>query len=638
MTRTPSAAPWEGLDHGYEPALPATRSLGEPLESVVARRLGRREFLTRSAGVAVALALGPLALKSGTAKPSTLAGFQGLPHGLDEHLHVADGHRAQILLRWGDPLWPGMTEFDPLALSAEEQARRFGYNNDFVGYLPLDRNTADSRRGLLVVNHEYTCPWLMFAGSPASDQLSAEQLRVEQAAHGLSIVEVHREPQGWRVLRDSRWTRRITPATPVLFSGPAAGHPRMRTRHAPDGRSGLGTIGNCAGGLTPWGTMLSGEENVQDYFSGDPGQGAEAASRARFGISGKPRYHWGRIEQRWRLEQEPQEPNHFGWIVEVDPRNPEAAPVKRTALGRMRHEGCTVHVDARRQVVAYSGDDQAFEYLYRFVAARPWDPQVPPSEGRWLDDGVLSVARFEDDGSLRWLRLVFGEGPLRPEQGFHSQADVLIDVRRAADLLGATPLDRPEDVETHPVTGTVFVMLTKNAARRAGQTDAANPRAVNRGGHVLELIPPEGDHGSDLFRWEVFLLAGDEAVGGRYGAPAQDFSWLAAPDNCAFDNRGRLWIATDGAEDFGVADGAWVCEVAGEQRAVTRRFLRVPIGAELCGPCFTPDDGTFFCAVQHPGEESGYDAPATRWPDFDPALPPRPSVVAVFRPDGGPVA
>jgi secreted PhoX family phosphatase len=303
-------------------------------------------------------------------------------------------------------------------------------------------------------------------------------------------------------------------------------------------------------------------------------------------------------------------------------------------------------------VVVYSGDDDEFEYLYRYVSRERFEPAAPARNARLLDEGTLSVARFSDDGTLEWLDLVFGAGPLDPDHGFEDQGDVLIEARRAADLLGATPMDRPEDIELHPRDGRVFVCLTKNKRRDAEQVDGANPRGRNRHGHVIELLPPpdedgRADHAAATQRWDVLLLAGDPRAsdsGARYHPDVSSDGWLSCPDNAACDPRGRLWIATDGAPSAsGCADGLFACDTEGPGRALTRSFLRAPRGAEVCGPCLTPDGRTLFIAIQHPGDgddggssgDASFDTPTTRFPDFSDELPARAAVLAIVREDGG---
>jgi len=602
--------------------------------AVLARSLRRREFL--GWGMTLGGAMRSLAAVAETSEATTLS-FTEVEQGLDAQLTIPPGYRVQVLLRWGDPLFSTAPAFAFAHQSAAVQEQQFGFNNDFIGFLSLPFGSQSSDHGLLVVNHEYTDSTLMFPTGPQSHELDRAQVDIEIAAHGLSVVEIRRDRDGqWRVVRDSAYNRRLTPLTPMLLSGPAAGHERLRTLYSQDGRHTLGTYGNCAGGVTPWGTILTGEENVDAYFCGELAGLPEAENYARFGMELNGR-SWGHHYPRWDLAQNPQEPLHVGWIVEIDPFDPNSVPKKRTALGRCKHEGCNVFVDAEGTVVAYSGDDSRFEYLYKFVCARRFDPADRAANLDLLDEGTLYVARFEDDNTLHWLPLIHGEGPLTAANGFHSQGDVVIDLRKAADLVGATKMDRPEDVEVNPVTGHVYAMLTNNSQREPAQVDAVNPRARNEHGQIVEFWPESGRHADTVFRWELFLVAGDPAREPftLYHPKLGPNGWLSCPDNCAFDGFGNLWIATDGAEDSGVADGVWATEVSGSHRALTKRFLRAPIGAEICGPFFTPDNTSFFCAVQHPGQDSALQAPSTRWPDFDPNLPPRPAVVVITKEDGG---
>ena len=623
----------------------------QPIGTLIAARLGRREML---AGAGALLAAPAAAQDTGNTPnggPSSLH-FPELRHQLAQRDAVAEGHEIQVVIRWGDPILADAPEFDPVAQSADRQARQFGYNNDYLDFFPLPKGTRSAERGLLVVNHEYTNPGLMFAGlgsgRAALARVTPEQMAIERAAMGLSVVELRREAGRWRYVKESPLNRRITVETPMRLSGPAAGHARLRTQADPTGMRVLGTLNNCAGGNTPWGTVLTAEENFNLYFGGEAAEtGPQAAAYRRYGIRKEPIYPWRRAEARFDLDQEPNEPNRFGWIVEFDPYDPASVPVKRTALGRFKHEGCHHAVSADGRVAIYMGDDERFDYVYKFVTARPWNPADPAANRDLLDEGTLFVAKFEADGRLRWLPLVHGEGPLTEANGFASQAEVLIETRRAADLLGATPMDRPEDVEPNLATGRVYVMLTNNERRTAEQVDAANPRARNAHGHVLEIIPPGAgtarvDHAAAEARWGVFLVAGKPGIdpGTQYHRATSDQGWLSCPDNCAFDSKGRIWIATDGAPAAaGVADGLYAADTTGRGRALTRLFYQAPTGAEVCGPCFTPDETTIFLAIQHPAEDSGssFEQPSTRWPDFRDNLPPRPSVIAIVRKGGGPI-
>ena len=455
-----------------------------------------------------------------------------------------------------------------------------------------------------------------------------------------------RESGKWQVVAGSKYARRIDANTPMDITGPAAGHPRMQTPADPAGRRVYGMFNNCAGGMTPWGTWLTCEENIHHYFTGKlPDGHAEARNHRRYGVP-TGFYQWGDFHDRFNLAKTPNEPNRFGWVVEIDPFDPASTPKKRTALGRAKHEGAAGIVSKDGRYVVYMGDDERFEYVYRFVTAARFDPANPRASRDILDDGTVSVARYNADGTLDWLPLIHGQGPLTAENGFASQADVLIEKRRASDLLKPTRMDRPEDVEASPATGKIYVMLTNNGNRGAKQVDAANPRANNLFGHIIEMTPPDGDHAAPQFRWEILVRCGDPAiaaVGATFSTATTRNGWFGMPDNLAFDNQGRMWIATDGntRKRTGRTDGLWGLETEGPLRGTSRHFYRVPLGAELCGPCFTPDDETLFVAVQHPAEGGSADAistfeePITRWPDFKPGMPPRPSVVVITKRGGG---
>ncbi len=603
--------------------------------------------LSRRAALLGALAAPALAAAQGIPRrggPSSLA-FAELPQQFAQEDAVAAGHRIQVVIRWGDPVLPGAPPFDPLNVTAAAQAMQFGYNNDFLALLPLRHGAAVGDHGLLWANHEYTNTNLMFpgmgTGAQARARVSAAQVAAEMAAHGGSAVEVARGPEGWKPVATPRLNRRITAETPMEIRGPAAGHPWLRTKEDPSGTRVRGMVSNCAGGVTPWGTILTCEENINFYFGGAAPEDGQAAHRRRYGIGPNPPYGWHRHVARFDMAQEPNEPNRFGWVVELDPRDPAATPIKRTALGRFKHEGAACILAPDGRLVLHSGDDERFEYVYRFVTAGRYDPANPEGNRHLLDEGTLSVARFEADGTMRWLPLVHGHGPLTEANGFASQADVAIQARRAADLLGATPMDRPEDVETNPVNGRTYVMLTNNDRRTEAQVNPANPRAANRHGHVVEIIPPDGDHAAEAMRWSIFLRAGRPGMdaGAEYHRGIGEAGWLSSPDNCAFDSKGRIWIATDRGGAAGTADGLWAADTMGPGRALTRCFYQAPAGAEVCGPWIAEGDRAIFLAIQHPGEVPGstWESPATRWPDFTEGVPPRPAVVVLTREDGGPI-
>ncbi len=640
---------------------PSNPAISEPLGDIIAKRYSRRGFLKGMSagglGVAAIGAMNPLtAAIANEAGSADRFAFDEIAHGVDTTHHVAEGYDADVLIRWGDPLFSDAPALDPQRQTADAQERQFGYNNDYIGFLPLDGNP---NHGLLVVNHEYTNEELMFPGLPGPldkhdfTGLTRELVEIEQAAHGLSVVEIQRQGGKWRYLKDSAYNRRLTPrSTRMAISGPAAGDALMQTNADPSGRSVIGTLNNCAGGTTPWGTVLTCEENIHYYFMGDASGHPNTELLERYGIPAMG-YAWGRYDDRFDIAKEPFESNRFGWVVEIDPMDPTSTPVKRTAMGRFKHEGAASVISSDGRLVVYMGDDQRFDYLYKFVTRDAVDTANPAANRDLLDHGTLYVARFAADGQVEWLPLVHGQGPLTAENGFESQAEVLIKTRLAGDALGATPMDRPEDVEANPETGRVYVMLTNNNKREPGQEDAANPRADNTFGHIIEIATDGGDHTATRDGWEILVKCGDPAkaeVGAMWNPATSENGWFAAPDNCAVDHRGRLWVTTDQGSNWaksGTADGVWAMETEGERRGTGKMFFRVPLGAEMCGPCFSPDDSALFVAVQHPasdgteafpgrdGRRSSFEDPATRWPDFKDDMPPRPSVVVITRKGGG---
>lgn len=653
--------------------IPQNPTIKETIGDIINARYHRRDVMRGMLGVAAISSIASPALLLAACSDDDAAkadafDFKEIASGVDETHHVADGYDAKILLRWGDPVFADSPAFDPRRQSADAQLRQFGYNNDYIGFIPLDGR---DDRGILCVNHEYTNEEVMFPQVPVQDtkdvnfkDMSKVLAKVEMAAHGGTIIEIKRTRDGWKPVLDGTYNRRISPLHTVMaIDGPAAGNDRMKTNADPTGRKVIGTLNNCAGGITAWNTYLMAEENFRFYFWQDelakPKEvcaGKEAESAKRYGL-GERRQAWGKFTddedlKRFNLTAEPKEANRFGWIVEVDPFDPNSVPVKHTALGRFCHEGAESLINKDGRVVLYSGDDTRFEYVYKFVSKDKFDPNNREANMKLLSAGTLYVARFSAEGTLDWLPLVFGEGPLTKENGFESQADVLIDTRLAADKLGATCMDRPEDVQPNPKTGSVYVMLTNNSKRKEGEVDAANPRADNLYGHIIEMIPPDGDHAAETYAWNIVVKCGPKGKdGSSWSEKTTDNGWFANPDNCAVDPQGRLWVATDQGDGWGRtqrADGLFAIEMApeGENRATSKMFFRCPVGAELCGPYFAPDQETLFVAVQHPGTDgtqdydrfgraSTFEDPATRWPDFDERMPPRPSVIVITRKDGG---
>ena len=446
------------------------------------------------------------------------------------------------------------------------------------------------------------------------------------------------------------WARRFTAYTPFAVGGPAAGHALMRTAADPSGRLVLGTLNNCASAMTPWGTYLSGEENFAFYFDGPE---APDADQKRWGMRKTSFYRWAEHDARFDAKQHPHEFHRFGWVVEIDPFDPAAVPVKRTALGRAAHEGAWVAVTRDGRAVVYSGEDARFEYIYKFVSR----DRIAPGGGNLtkaqanatlLDHGTLYVARFDADGTGRWLPLVAGQGPLTAAHGFADQGSVVIRSRQASDLLGGTKMDRPEWLAIDQDARTVYCTLTNNSSRGAKDmpgVDAANPRANNVMGQIIQWTE-DGDFDATTLRWSHLMLAGDpanerpEARGNIRG------DIFACPDGLTLDARGVLWVQTDmhASQMYkGEMKGFGNNQMLACDRATgeVRRFFTGPVNAEVTGVTLTPDGRTMFINIQHPGESaSDRSDPAnprkfSNWPDYDPAGRPRAATVVIRKKDGG---
>ncbi|SEH02750.1 hypothetical protein SAMN05444920_12986 [Nonomuraea solani] len=631
---------------------------------VVKEALSRRGVLRAGvlgalvAGVGVSGAVPALADETTPAPTPTRPGTGGLtftpvaPNKVDA-LTIPDGYKSSVVVRWGDPVLSDAPAFDFDNQSADAQNKQFGYNCDFVTVFPMGTD-----RALLWVNHEYTDENLMFRGYTGGAAATVEQIKIGLAAHGGSIVEITRAggTGQWELLTGGRrrYNRRITAQTPMKFTGPAAGHDLLKTAADPEGRTPVGMLNNCAGGTTPWGTVLTAEENFDQYFvNGDKVPDAQKPYISRYTITnGTPASsrRFDRVEERFDLAKHPKEANRFGWIVEIDPFDPESTPVKRTALGRFKHEAATTTLAEDGRLVVYMGDDSRFEYIYKFVSKERFITGNEAHNRTLLDEGTLYVAKFTGDspateidgtgklpadggfdGSGQWIPLVSGTTSHVPGM---SAAEVLVYTRTAADKAGATKMDRPEDMERNPITGGVYVALTNNTNRTAAQADEANPRSSNKHGHVLEIVEAGDDAGRTTFSWSLPLVCGDPKDPATYfaGYDKTKVSPISCPDNVTFDRDGNLWISTDG-NALGTNDGLFVMPVRGAERGHLRQFLTVPVGAETCGPLVTSDQLSVFVAVQHPGETDGAtpDNPGSRWPDGD---QPRPSVAVVWHAQG----
>jgi len=606
----------------------------------------RRATLMGGIGAAIAgfIGAGPRdaaaqsAAQGATVAPGPVIGFKAVPVSNADAVVVPEGYSVQVIIPHGTPI-SGQVASRALAdMTGADQGSAIGAHHDGIHFFPIEGREPDqgsSTDGLLVLNHEYVEPRFMHArargisvGSgrmPLVDnQRDADEALKEINAHGVSVVRVARGTNGqWAVTADPR-NRRITGATPMEITGPARSHALLRTKYSPDGTRTRGTLNNCAHGVTPWNTYLTCEENWAGYFrNADQRDGRPSLPREheRYGVpTGAGRYNWdqaaGGADEFIRFNASAtgadskqdyrNEPNNFGWVVEIDPFNPNSTPVKHTAMGRYAHEGVVFGPTREGQpVVAYAGDDARFEYIYKFVSARPF--QRATANASLLDEGRLYVAKFNAGGSGEWLPLVHGEGPLTAANGFADQGEVLVNTRLAADAVGATKMDRPEWGAVDPRDGLVYFTLTNNTRRTEAQIDAANPRAANQFGHIIRWREANDDHAATRFTWDLFLIAGPEG-NSRLAANAtvNADNILACPDGLWFDADGRLWIQTDIGEaeqnrgalaPFG--NNAMLC--ANPTTGETRRFLTGPTGQEITGVIITPDKRTMFVNVQHPG-------------------------------------
>jgi secreted PhoX family phosphatase len=572
---------------------------------------------------------------------STGLGFTEVPIGTTDEWVIAKNHVGKVLLAWGDPIHAGDVAKDARTLTPAEQERRFGFNNDYIALVPFPFLNED--RGLLWVNHEVSDGFNMFAGYDAANpKPTLDQVGVELAAHGGTVVEVVKEGGTWKVVLESPYNRRITGTTPITISGPAAGDARLQTSQDSDGTSVLGMFNNCGGGITPWGTILTCEENFNQYFAnaGKLTDSKAKATATRLGIgtavSGK---RWENFVDRFDLAKEPNEVNRFGYVVEIDPFEPTLAPRKHTALGRFKHEAATVVMSKAGKPVIYTGDDQAFEYIYKFVGSKAPSRTSRAENRDLLDHGTLYAATFNPDGTGRWNPLTIDVPKLAAN--FTDQADICIRTREAADLVGATKMDRPEDIETNPVNKRVYIALTNNTSRGVGTnagTDNVNPRIKNTNGQIVELVEAGGDPASLTFTWSIFLLAGPQTDDTRLfnGHVNPDASDISCPDNLTFDPSGNLWIATDGQPSaIKQNDALFALATTGPDRALPKRFFTAPFGAEVTGPFITPDGRNLFASIQHPGESGTLTSPQSTWPGHTSGYP-RPAVVVVTKATGDP--
>ena len=638
----------------------------------------RRTILKGGSALAVASFFGMPALSwtsRSEAFSSPVLGFEGVPVSSEDVVRVPANYAVQVLYAWGDPVSNG-PEFKPDASNtAADQELQAGMHHDGMHFFPLPfplaGRKANSTRGILVVNHEYTDDGLLHVGG--MEPWTAEKVRKSQAAHGVSMVEVKFNGSSWEVVRPSRYGRRLTGYSPMRVTGPAAGHPLMQTQADPSGREVLGTLNNCAHGYTPWGTYLTCEENWNGYFSLE--NGTPTSHQNRYGITkGGFGYRWHEHDERFRADMHPNEPNRFGWVVEVDPYNNRSVPAKRTALGRFKHEGAWVTLAKDGRAVVYMGDDERNEYVYKFVSARKFNKNNRRVNANLLDEGTLYVAKFKaghTSGDLagigEWIPLVHGQNGLTAENGFADQAEVLIKTRQAADRVGATMMDRPEWIAVDETTKDVYVTCTNNNRRGStpesnnkadGSTsagsarppvDESNPRPDNRFGHIIRWRERNSDPASRTFTWDVFVLCGDPTQTKPEYQGNINGDAFGSPDGLWIDPDGRMWIQTDistsvvGKNEYAnIGNNQMLC--ADLETREIRRFLTGVPGCEVTGVITTPDGSSMFVNIQHPGEPaSEKNDPAnpekiSSWPfsqGYGPKGRPRAATIVIRKNDGG---
>jgi hypothetical protein len=694
----------------------------ESIRDVIARvDEGRRTFLKGSISAAVMAAFGGVAMgtlpRAAHASIPAGVGFAGIgftsisPNLLNaatdllekDLVSVPAGYKAEVLFAWGDPIMPGAKNFDVAATqTAADQEKQAGMHHDGMHFFPFPTQGrgnlgVSDQRGLLCVNHEYTDEAQLHGaeGLTGGAGVTIQKVRKSQAAHGVSVVETFKAGKTWRVQRGSPYGRRITANTPMRMSGPAAGSEAFKakkyditpagsvdTGELLDGFTAYGTANNCAHGYTPWGTYLTCEENWNGYFGTTASPFTQTPEERRYGLTATGfGYRWHERDDRFDLRKNPKEPNLFGWVVEIDPFDPNSVPVKRTALGRIKHESAQVVVDDANRVAFYMGDDERNDYIYKFVCAQAYTPNNRAANRDLLDTGVLYVAKFNADGTGIWIPLVHGQNGLTAQNGFADQADVLVKTRQAADRVGATMMDRPEWCAVRPrILGfseiEVYCTLTNNNRRGSnpassnqanGSTtagsarppvDAANPRPDNVYGHIIRWREQGKTVTATTFQWDLFVQCGDEATtktlggsftAGEFGGQSVGYKGningddYGAPDGLWFDDFGRLWIQTDQAGD-GKGDwtniGGNVMMCADPNTGATRRFLTSPTDCEVTGVITTPDHRTMFINIQHPGDRGTPDNPTlgSNWPHtqgYGPSGRPRSATVVITKDDGG---
>jgi secreted PhoX family phosphatase len=612
---------WDEFDEHRDP-----RPASNQFDAVVERAISRRGFL----GGALAFGSGAAVFGTGLMSSTTAAraeahgGFAFTPIDIatDFQIHVPEGYQHKVLVSWGDALWSEADGAYDEGVSVEMSDKVFGENTDGMELFEVDG------KEVIVVNSEYVNPKINLPADSEGMPKNADEVMLLKNLQGVTVMEVAKADEGYMVVKDSPLNRRITHETEMTLAGPLAGHDLVKTKADPEGMTVKGTMNNCGSGRTLWNTFLTCEENFNGYF-GATGEMPEGEGYARYGIGGQGRYAYEVHDARYDLSQEPNEPHRHGFVTEIDPADPTSTPIKRTALGRFKHENAAMVQAADGRIVVYMGDDERGEYLYRFVSNGVWEEGT--NGGDLLNDGTLYVAKFNDDMSGAWL-------PLTPETTGMELPEILAFTRMAASAAGGTTMDRPEWVAANPLKAEAYVALTNNSKRGEGatnaggddmSTNAANPRETNEYGQIVRWTPAGEDHAADAFTWDLYVMAGnpevyDNVYGGSENVTAGNM--FNSPDGMAFSSDGMLWIQTDGDDsnegDF-AGQGNNQMLVGNPETGEIARFMTVPNGAEVTGLCWSLDRKTAFVGVQHPGGS---------WPME--SGKPRSSIVAVWREDG----
>lgn len=604
-----SADEWDELNFPR----PATNDFDRVVEAAISRRGFLSGLLAFGSGAAV---MGTGLLRASTAQAAVSRfPFTPIAAQTDFTVHVPQGYTWNVVAKWGDALFSDadgydVTEGGPVAGSD----RVFGENTDGMELFSYQG------RQIIAINHEYTNTKINLPKAQEGKVANADDVRKLQNLQGVTVMEIAETDAGWTVVKDSPFNRRIHHNTPMLIVGPAAGHDLLKTEADPTGTQSLGTFNNCGSGRTPWGTYLTCEENFNGYFGATAEVTADDAVKAgfkRYGVSTKVepgRYNYHGYDARFDVAKNPNEPHRAGWIVEIDPTKPDSVPVKHTGLGRIKHENAAVVLAADGRVVVYMGDDERGEFLYRFVSNGIYTPGG--STDGLLDDGVLSVAKFGEDGKGEWVALT-------PESTGMSLPEILVFTRTAASKVGATTMDRPEWVAVNPLAIEAYCCLTNNSRRGAmddegkPRTNAGgdvmdpnpvNPRAKNGYGQIVRWRAHDDNHASATFDWDLYVMAGNPAVhaGSPYaGSPnVTQGNMFNSPDGMQIDSTGLIWIQTDGDDDnegdfAGMGNNQMLAgdPVTGE----IARFLTGPNGSEVTGLTWSADRRTMFVGIQHPG-------------------------------------